>query len=175
MKEKIYRKHVLVVGKSSADRSKFADGIIAASNKVLYRFPKEIRSFDEYIEQVRTLFPFVPKAWHEQNPKKWTRNQVWDFHLDWTDNTHSILIIIEEFGGMEESWKTEIIRDYLTKSYDQEQPNRAGLNFQLIVTQEQEDGLVERLSESIGLNEDEKRTGMQVVLGKLQVVDLSIT
>jgi hypothetical protein len=169
----IDRKHLLVVGRSAKDRENFLDHLITTSNKVVYRFPKNIISFEEYIEQVRQLFPFVPTNWHEQNPKKWMRNQIWDFHLDWASNTHSILIVIEEFGQMEKNWKIEILRDYLARSYDQEQTNMSLLSFQLIVTQEEEEDLLERLGAIIGLKENEKRTGEQVVLGKLQVINLN--
>ncbi|QHT70022.1 hypothetical protein GXP67_26940 [Rhodocytophaga rosea] len=174
MTKNIDRKNLFVVGKSAADRQRFVDNIVATTNKVVYRFPPNIRSFDNYIEQVRRLFPFVPTNWHEQNPKKWTRNQVWDFHLDWTNNTHSILIVIEEFGKMEENWEIEIIRDYLQKSYYQEQINNPLVNFQLIVTQEEDEGIVEKLSAIFGLKENEKRTSNQVISGKLQVINLEL-
>jgi hypothetical protein len=41
------------------------------------------------------------------------------------------------------------------------------------VTQEEEEDLLERLGAIIGLKENEKRTGEQVVLGKLQVINLN--
>src|SRR5687768_495521 len=132
------RKHILIVGKKREDRLRFLNDLIAGTNKLVYRFPPNLQTFDEYIEQVRKLFPFVPTNWDEQNPKKWTRNQVWDFHLDWTENTHSILVILEEFGEMDTDWKFEIIRDYFQRSYYQEDQNSGRPNFQLIVTQDKE-------------------------------------
>lgn len=168
----IDKKHLLIVGKSEEARREFVNRLLETSNKQIYKFPANIERFDQYIEQVRKLFPFIPVNWDEQNPKKWTLNQVWDFHLDWTNNTHSILIVIEEFGKMEEGWKIEILRHYLSTSYDQEQPNKTDLNFQLIVTQQEEDHLVDKLSSVFGLKEHEKRTAKQVIQGKLEVVNL---
>ena len=168
----ISKKHLLVIGKSEKERHEFVDNVVETSSKQVYRFPTNIKNYYEYIDQVRTLFPFIPINWEEQNPNKWTYNQVWDFHLDWTDNTHSILIVIEEFGKMEEKWKVAILRDYLTTSYNQEAPNKSHLNFQLIVTQQEEDNLVEKLSAVFGLNENESRTAQQVILGKLEVINL---
>jgi hypothetical protein len=171
----IDRKHILIVGKSSNDRLKFLNELITGTNKKAYRFPPNLRTFDEYIEQVRKLFPFVPTTWKEQNPKKWTRNQVWDFHLDWTENTHNILVILEEFGEMEANWKFEIIKHYLQTSYYQEGQNDNNLNFQLIITQDKDDGLVENLIPIFGLNDNESRTEDQVILGKLKIIDLELT
>jgi hypothetical protein len=168
------KKHLLIVGKSKTERRTFLNNIISATDKIIYRFPADIRTFDEYIEQVRILFPFIPINWHEQNPKKWTRNQVWDFHLDWTNNSHSILIIIEEFGSMDESWKLEILRAYIMKSYYDEKKKAYKSSFQLIITQEQEENIINQLSEMVSLNEGERRTGIQMVLGKLKVIDLEM-
>lgn len=121
------------------------------------------------------MFPFVPLGWDEQNPKKWTLNQVWDFHLDWTDDAKSILIIIEEFENIEDNWKQEIIRDYFTASYDQETEGNSWLNFQLILTLPQFDSdLMEKVINDLGLRENEKRTQKQVIEGKLLVVDLDL-
>nr|WKN34900.1 hypothetical protein K4G66_21225 [Tunicatimonas sp. TK19036] len=169
----IDKKHLLIVGKSERERHDFVNRLISTSNKQTYKFPPHIERFDQYIDQVRKLFPFVPIYWNEQNPKKWTINQVWDFHLDWTNNTHSILIVIEEFGKMEKEWKIEILGHYLTTSYDQEHPNKSNLNFQLIVTQQEEDHLVDKLSSVLELRDREKRTNKQVIQGKLQVINLN--
>jgi len=175
MTRTIDKKHVLIVGKTSNERHKFVNELITGTNKVVYRFPTNLKTFDDYIDQARNLFPFVPSTWKKQNPKKWTRNQVWDFHLDWTENTHSILVILEEFGEMEINWRFEIIRDYLQTSYYQEEQNEDKLNFQLILTQERDDGIVENLIPIFGLIESEKRTEEQVILGKLKIIDLDRT
>lgn len=174
MTRDLERKHLVIVGKKADDRLRFLKDLVAGTNKQVYRFPPKLQTFDEYIEQVRKLFPFVPANWEEQNPNKWTRNQVWDFHLDWTEATHSILIILEEFGEMDTDWRHKIIRDYLQTSYNQEEQNDARLNFQLIVTQDKDDGLVEKMASILGLNETEKRTEVQVILGKLKIIDLDL-
>ncbi|SDK66313.1 hypothetical protein SAMN05421823_103221 [Catalinimonas alkaloidigena] len=166
------KKHLLIVGKSAEARHELVNSLVETSNRQVYRFPANIERFDEYLEHMRRLFPFVPINWKEQNPKKWTLNQIWDFHLDWTDHTHSILIVIEEFGEMEERWKIEILRDYFSKSYYQEQPNTSRSNFQLIVTQQEEGNMIDKLSSVFGLKEHEKRTATQVIQGKLEVINL---
>ncbi|WP_282068312.1 hypothetical protein [Olleya namhaensis] len=166
------KKHLLIVGKSENERKKYVDNIISTSDKVIYRFKRNLKDFDEYIEEVRNIFPFIPYSWDEQNPKKWTLNQIWDFHLDWTDNTFNILIVLEEFDEIEDNWKTEIIRDYFTTSYDQEKENKSNLNFQLILTLEKENELIKNVISEFGLNENEKRTEEQIINGKLKIINL---
>jgi hypothetical protein len=166
------KKHLLVVGKTEKERVKYVDNIISNSDKVIYRIKRNLNNFDEYIEQVRNIFPFIPHNWNEQNPKKWTLDQIWDFHLDWTDDTNSILIILEEFEKIEDDWKTEIIRNYFTTSYDQEKNNQPNLNFQLILTLQEENELMKKVISKFGLNENEKRTEKQVVEGKLKIINL---
>lgn len=172
MTKELNRKHIIIVGRKHDDRRKFLNDLIASTDKQVYRLSPNLRTFDDYIEQVRKIFPFVPTDWKEQNPKNWTRNQIWDFHLDWTENTHSILIIIEEFGEMEPDWKVKIIRDYIQTSYYQEGKSNGQLNFQLIVTQDKDGDLIAKMIPIFGLTENEKRTEEQVILGKLKVINL---
>ena len=170
----VYQKHLIVVGKSEVERHQFVQHLIETSSKLVYKFPPGIKSFDEYIEHVRRIFPFIPVNWDEQNPNKWTLNQVWDFHSDWTDNTHSILMVIEEFGKMEEEWKIEILRHYLSTSYYQEEPGKSYPNFQLIVTQDEDDDIIDKIIPSFGLKEDEKRTEKQIIEGKMDLINLEL-
>lgn len=165
-------KHLLIIGNSKLKRKKYVDELISKTNKVVYRFQYNLNSFDNYIEQVREIFPFVPLGWKEQNPKKWSLDQIWDFHLDWTNYTSGILIILEEFEKIEEEWKMEIIRDYLITSYWQEKEKTSKLNFQLIITLRDKKDLIEKIIPKIGLHKNEKRTQEQVVKGKLEVINL---
>ncbi|MFD2034020.1 hypothetical protein ACFSKL_04415 [Belliella marina] len=166
------KKHILIVGKSEKERKDYVDDIIATTDKVVYRFERNLNDFDEYIEQVRNLFPFIPYNWNEQNPKKWTLNQIWDFHLDWTDDTFNILIILEEFDKIEDNWKTEIIRDYFTTTYDQEKARKSHLNFQLILTLPEENQLIKNVVSEFGKDVNEKRSEEQIIHGKLEVINL---
>ena len=93
--KKIDNKHLLVVGKDKIDRHKFVKNILDSSDKQIYKIPPGVKRFEDYIEHVRRTFPFIPENWDEQNPNKWTLNQVWDFHLDWTEKTRNILILID--------------------------------------------------------------------------------
>jgi len=174
MNKNLKNKHLLIIGKNFSERHKYITELVKETNKIIYRFQPQIQTFDEYIEQVRKLFPFIPTNWKEQNPNKWTSNQVWDFHLDWTEKTHDILIIIEELGHMEEEWKLEIIRDYLTTSYYQEGQNIDKINFQLIISQDNDDDLIEKLVPIFGLKENEKRTEQDIILEKLAIIDLNL-
>ena len=168
----ITEKHLLIVGKSEIERKKTVDKLVATSDKVIYRLQPNLISFDNYIEEVRNKFPFIPLGWNEQNKKKWTLNQIWDFHLDWTDDTFNILIILEEFNKIEENWKTEIIRDYFITSYYQEKERKSKVNFQLILTLQEEGDLIEKVTSLIGFSENEKRTEEQVINGKLKIINL---
>jgi hypothetical protein len=174
MNKNLKNKHLLIIGKDFKDRHIYINELVKETNKIIYKFQPNIQTFDEYIEQVRKLFPFIPTNWKEQNPNKWTINQIWDFHLDWTENTHDILIIIEEFGQLEENWRLEIIRDYLTTSYYQECKNVEKINFQLIISQDSDDDLIEKLVPIFGLKENEKRTIRDIILGKLAIIDLNL-
>ncbi|MDD2797860.1 MAG: hypothetical protein PHV20_04630 [Bacteroidales bacterium] len=167
-------KHLLIIGENFNDRHKYINELVKDTNKIIYRFQPNIQTFDKYIEQVRKLFPFIPTNWKEQNPNKWTRNQVWDFHLNWTEKTHSILIIIEELGQMEENWRLEIIRHYMTTSYHQEYQNIEKINFQLIISQDSDDDLIEKLVPIFGLKDNEKRSELSIILGKLTIINLNL-
>lgn len=170
--EYTHRKHILVIGQSDKDRKKYIDEIITKSDKAIYRFKRGITSFRDYIKQVRKIFPFIPLDWNIQNPKKWTLNQIWDFHLDWTNNTSNVLIVLEEFQKIEEEWKIAIVKDYFTTSYYQEKANKSNLNFQLIITLPEESELIEKVAFEFGLNENEKRDSNQIIKGKLKIINL---
>ena len=59
------KKHFLIIGKSKSYRRKYVEEIISRSNRVIYRFNRNLSSFDDYIEQVRSIFPFIPNNWGE--------------------------------------------------------------------------------------------------------------
>lgn len=166
------KKHFLIIGKTEKERKRYVDLITSKSNRVIYRFKQNLKSFNDYIEQVRNIFPFIPISWDEQNPKKWTLNQIWDFHLDWTDDTKSILIVLEEFEKIEENWKVQVLRDYFTTSYEQEQIGNSSLNFQLILTLPDEVDLIKKVTSALGTRENEKRTKEQIMKGKLEILNL---
>jgi len=170
---KVTEKHLLVVGNNSLRRKGFIDDLVKKSDKLIYRLKPNIKSFDEYIEQVRIVFPFIPENWDEQNPGKWTRNQIWDFHLDWTNETHSILIVVEGFDEVEENWKIEILRDYIQTSYYQEKPKNSMSNFQLILSMESHGNIIDKICELLGTKETEKRSPEQIVKGKIKIIDLN--
>lgn len=63
----IDKKHLLVIGKSKEERRRFIDSVVEISSNQVYRFSTNIKSYHEYIDQVRKLFPFIPVNWKEQN------------------------------------------------------------------------------------------------------------
>ncbi|MFZ1789116.1 MAG: hypothetical protein WAT92_12415 [Saprospiraceae bacterium] len=76
---------------------------------------------------------------------------------------------------MEAPWKVEIIRDYIQKSYFQEGQHNGRPNFQVIVTLDKDDNLVEKIIQAFGLTDNETRTEEQVILGKLKIIDVDVS
>lgn len=63
---------------------------------------------------------------------------------------------------------------YLATSYYQEEPHKGQLNFQLVLTMENEDGVLGKISPHFGLKENEKRSAEQVVYGKIEIINLEL-
>ncbi len=102
--EKLNKKHLLIIGGTNVQRQKLIDEIIKGSNYEFFRFPKQMRTIDDYIDFVRKEKLYQP--WYSKKGKFGT-NQVLDFHRDWISENNS-LVVMEEFQEMEQIWKMDL-------------------------------------------------------------------
>lgn len=163
----LIKKHLFITGKSEKERSSLIDEISKQMNMQIYRFNSKTNSFESYIKQVDKLFPYKIVDYHKG--KKWNLDQIWDVHLDWMFNNYNNLIILEEFDKLPQNWSVEILRDYLQKSYELETKGSNKINFRLICSLENIDKILVNLTNSIRLNENEKRTSEQFINGKIKI------
>jgi hypothetical protein len=160
------KKHLLVVGSTEIERQKFVSELIIIANYETFRFPSKMQSFGDYLEFVDKVDLYKP--WYHKKGK-FGYNQILDFHRDWISANNS-LVILEEFELMEERWKIEFIRLYLNEIENRKKGEK---KIHLIISQESENGLIEKLSKVIDIKENERRTKKQIVKQKLEVIDIS--
>ncbi len=80
------------------------------------------------------------------------------------------MLIIEEIDLMEENSKIDLIRLYTEKI----EFHKKGMKFpHLIITQQNENGLIKKLGNIIQYNTNNKRTREQVVSQNLKLINLS--
>jgi len=164
IKNILNKKHLLIIGKSQLERQNFISGIIRNVNFETFRFPPNMRLFDQYYDFVKKEKLYKP--WY--NAKTYNGNQILDFHWDWISENNS-LIIMEEFELMEENWKIELLRIYLNEIENQKKSEK---KIHLIISQENENGLTEKLSKVIDFRENERRTKKQIVEQNLEIISI---
>ncbi len=164
-KKTLNKKHLLIIGKSEIDRHKFINDLIVGVNFEVFRFPSNMKLFDEYYNFVKKEKLYEP--WYDA--KSYNGNQILDFHWDWISENNS-LIIMEEFGEMEEMWRIELLRIYLNEIENRKKGEK---KIHLIISQESEDGLTERTSKVIQSRINERRTKKQIVEQNLEIIDIS--
>ncbi len=161
----ITKKHLLIVGGTEMERRKMISKLIEKTNFETFRFPRGMKSFEEYIDFVRKEKLYTP--WYETKGKHGI-NQVYDFHFDWIHDNHC-LVVIEDIHMMEEPWNLNIISLYINEVEN----HKKGEKFiHLVISQDEEYDLIEKLSEEIYLSENENRTKRQIVEGSLKVIEL---
>jgi len=79
------------------------------------------------------------------------------------------LVILEEFQDMEESWKLDLLGSYI---FEIENRKKGVKVVHLIVSQESENDLIDKLSDEVSVRENERRTKRQIVEGSFEVVEL---
>ena len=166
IKKILSKKHLLLVGGSKSERQSVVTKIIENTNYETFRFPKGMKLIDEYIDFVRKNKLYNP--WYKAKGK-YGDDQILDFHNDWISENHS-LIVIEEIQMMEERWKIELIKWYL----EEVEYHRKGENFiHLLISQNKENGLIEKLSESFHIKKLRNRTRKQIIESCLNKIDIS--
>ncbi len=164
LKEILKKKHLLIIGKTEIERKKFISELIKVVNYQTFRFPKQMKTLDDYVDFVKKNK--IYNAWSESQ----NINAVMEFHEDWLIDNNS-LVILDEFQYMEEPWKLEIIRMFLNQ-IDYKKKGKDAIH--LIISQENEDNLVEKLANSLfPIRENERRTKKQIIEQNLKIIDIS--
>ncbi|PTX62304.1 hypothetical protein C8N46_103404 [Kordia periserrulae] len=158
------KKHVLIIGKSEIERRNFINDLIVGLNFEVYRFPSNMKLFDEYYDFVKKKKLYEP--WYKA--KSYNGSQILDFHWDWISENNA-LIVMEEFEQMEESWRIELLRIYLNEIENRKKGEK---KIHLIISQESENGLTEKLAKVIDIRENERRTEKQVVQQNLEIINI---
>ncbi len=123
-----------------------------------------MRLFEEYYDFV--LKKHLYKHWYESN--SYNGNQILDFHLDWIAENNSILVL-EEFDFMEERWKMESIWIFLKEI---ENRKKGENKIKVIISQESENKLIDKLSNVINIKEGERRTRRQIIEQNLELINI---
>ncbi|AFM02760.1 hypothetical protein Fleli_0271 [Bernardetia litoralis DSM 6794] len=166
IKKTLNKKHLLIIGRTEIERQNFVSEIIKIANFETFRFPSKMKSFDNYFESMEKMKLYKP--WYES--KSYNGNAVWDFHRDWISENNSLLVL-EEIQDMEERWKFEIIRLCINET---EYKKKGNDTIHLIISQENEDGLIDQLANSIFPKRDnERRTKRQIIEQNLGIIDIS--
>lgn len=159
------KKQLLITGKTVKERANFVTEIIEAAHYQTFRFPNGMETINEYLLYVEKHNLYDP--WYTKKGK-FNFNQIMDFHWDWIHENH-VLIIMEEFDRMEESWKLDLLRTYLEVVENKEKGQK---NIHILISQESEDDLVDKLSEIIRSDNPGNRSGRQIVKGSLKILEL---
>ncbi len=158
------KKHLLIVGKTEIERRNFVSYIIENVNYQTFRFPSNMRLFDEYYDFIKKEQLYKP--WYEA--KSYNRNQILDFHWDWIAENNSLLVL-EEFDFMEEKWKIELLRIFLNET---ENRKKGENRIKVLLSQDNENGLIDKLSNVINMKEYEKRTKRQIIEQNLKLINI---
>lgn len=162
--ETLKKKHLLIVGKSEIERRNFVTTIIENANYETFRFPSKMRLFDEYYDFIKKEQLY--NAWYEA--KSYNGNQILYFHWDWISENKSLLVL-EEFDFMEESWKIELLIFFIKEI---ENRKKGENKIKVIITQDVENGIIEKVSNVINTKENEKRTKRQIIEQNLELINI---
>ncbi len=163
-KDILNKKHLLIIGKSEIERRNFINDLIIGLNFEVFRFPSNMKLFEEYYDYIKKEKLYEP--WY--NAKSYNGNQILDFHWDWISENNA-LIVMEEFEQMEEIWRIELLRIYLNEIENRKKGEK---KIHLIISQESENGLIEKLAKVIDIRENERRTEKQVVQQNLEIINI---
>jgi len=158
------KKHLLICGKSETERAQFINQVVTKVHYSILRFPKGMKSLYDYLDFVRAKKLYEP--WYTKKGKFGT-NQILDFHRDWiSDSSH--LVIMEELQKMEDDWHINLIRLYLDEIVNRKKGEKV---VHLIISQESENGLLDKLCEAIGVPND-NRTKRQIFNGCFEQIEI---
>lgn len=124
-----------------------------------------MKSINEYIDFVRINKLYEP--WYTKKGN-FGSDQILDFHRDWITDNHS-LIILEEFQNMEERWKLDVLRSYIEEVAFRKKDQKS---IHLIISQENEKKLLEKLSNENWFSGNDNRTERQIIDGSFEIIEI---
>ena len=114
-------KHVILCGGSESGRKTLIEAVSEGFHKDktdVFRIPPDIRSFEEFIDTARRIFPIKPLL-KDQTVEEMSYAQINDVLLDWVEEgERSTFIIWEEIGSLEP--KDDLycfINEFVTRKY----------------------------------------------------------
>ncbi len=156
--------HLLIVGKTELEREKFITELINISGYESFRFPKNMKTFNDYFNAVKKMKVYKP-SYVSTN---YNEDAIWDFHREWILRGNSSLVILEEIECLEEISKFEIIERYIKALENREIKSLV----RLIISQNKENNLIERLANETYFENDYNRTNKQIVEQNLKIIDI---
>lgn len=159
------KKHLLITGGSASKRRSFVSDLITELNEEVFRFPSGMKNIDVYYDFVKRNKLFEP--WYEAN--SYNPHQIVDFHRDWIAENRGCFVM-EEFDQIEERGRLELLRMYIELI---DQRKKGDKHIHLIISQENENGLFEKLAPLIPVREHQRRTALQIVEQNMRVFDIS--
>jgi len=166
IKRLLNKKHLLIIGKTDTDRRNCINKVIETTDFTVFRFPKKMKTIYDYLAFVKQEKLYNP--WHESKGS-YNTNQILDFHYDWISENSNSLIIMEEFDSMEDAWKIELVKKFVDILENRKKGDK---NIHLIISQNNENNLIEELSQKIYIKEKERRTKRQIIEQHLEFIDL---
>lgn len=160
---KLSKKHLLILGGTPDQRKDLVGQIISGANRDFFRFPKGMKTIDEYVDFVRKEGLFRP--WYEKKGRYGT-NQILDFHRDWIAENNA-LIILEDLDEMEERWKLDLLKTYFREIQNRQKGEK---KIGLVITQEEEGGLIQKLADQVYISENDRRNSTQIINGSVEVM-----
>ena len=167
IKKLLKENHLMVIGKSIAERKRFVVDICELANMRVLRFPSALSSFDRYLMISGTLFPHSEYEYGLRS-----LDHLWDIHLDWTHNDFDNLIVLEEFDKMENDDNITILEDYVRMSLNHERKRENRVHFRVIFSQQEENNVFEKLVDRLNKYDYGKRTAQQIVDSYIKVINL---
>ncbi len=176
-KKELHRnKHLLIVGKSEADRRKFINNLIVGINKEVMRTPKGMETLEDYVKFIKKTKMYTPDYKKAGYPPFPALQMVYSHHAVLRSSNDTSLMIMDELdkinyqevGYVERSIKILIkISDALKKGEK---------SIQLIVSQETENDLIDKLAKRdnvYGEKDKHGRTNKQIIEQNLKIIDIS--
>jgi len=155
-----FRKNIFIIGNSEFDRSQCLNAILLRSNLEIFRFPRGMKSFTEYVETVQRKKMFSS---YYSKKEKYNLDQIFDFHIDWIQE-NKVLMIYEDFHEMEDKWKLELLRivfNNLELSKD---------SARVILTISEDDGIIKKLYDAVYPTEYKSKE--QIVESNLILIEI---
>lgn len=156
-----FQKHILICGKTEAERHKSLNYILESCNLEIFRIPESTRSFSDYLNFVHSKKLFFPSY---DTKGKYNLNQIFDFHIDWIAE-NNCLFVYEEFEKLDEKFGLEFLRIMINnlETYKKKA-------VKIIISLQDEVELINSLSNIV--NATEYKTKREVINSNLQIISL---